>query len=103
MVAAPKPVPATAPIPSAVACAEATAKPVTSLAAANNMAFDPTAMMQQAQFAAGFAAAAAMMQSFQQMGQFQQQMAQQHQQMMTMQKQQTSSVAQAQPNQPNMG
>jgi len=92
MPAAPKPAPPTPAAQPNVAAAPqpmvqlpansvAAPKPVSTLSAANNLAFDPAAMMQQAQFAAGFAAAAAMMQSFQQMGQFQQQqMAQQQQQ-----------------------
>lgn len=45
---------------------------VSTLMAANNLAFDPFAM-QQTQFAAGFAAAAAMMQSLQQAANFAQQ------------------------------
>lgn len=88
MPAAPKPQPAPVQPQAAAphhgfqlpANSAAAPKPVSTLSAANNLAFDPSAMMQQAQFAAGFAAAAAMMQSFQQMGQFQQQMAQQPQQ-----------------------
>jgi hypothetical protein len=85
MVAAPKTVIAASPSPiqpTAPTTTVALSKPLSGLAAANNMAFDPSAMMQQAQFAAGFAAAAAMMQSFQQMGCVMAQQQQQQQMMM---------------------